>query len=355
MIRKISLSLLLFPLCWASCGNAMQDNQSPEEKLADAVLNNNLAGLKCALEQKPDVNTKIKCFAGYTTPLGLAVAKGHLDVASELCTAGADFLSFPMNNTTENDMKREFCDSDDDMTRAVDHYDTNGNFLLRFTLRGNGVLETLIKNTFAASPLPMAQLIVDNIKQKHGEKVLAKYLSSPENGMTQAHYAAALRNVGENADFNNDDILNFAPVHSAARSGHTANLAYFLDHGADINAPDKKGHTPLYWAFKAGYYETAKYLMQRNAQIDAKDCLYAVIRSLSPRCGELLLDTLEKKHGKAFVVELITQKKCWEGNFIEVMARRRAALKNNDYGFVSNEYMGKIRELESLLQKHASQ
>lgn len=353
MLHKISLLLALLPLCWASCGRAMQCNQSPEEMLADAALNNNLTDLKCALEQKPDVNTKIKCYTGYTTPLGLAVAKGHLAVAQELCAAGADFLSFPMNNTTEDDMKREFCDSDDDMTRVATRYDAHGKLsnTIHFTVRGNGVLETLIKNRFAASPLPaMAQLIVDNIKQKHGEKVLAKYLSSPENGMTQAHYATALLNVGMNEIINNDDILNFAPVHSAACNGRTANLAYFLEHGVDINAPDKKGNTPLFWAFKTGHYETAGYLMQQNARIDAEDCLYAVILSHSQRCGELLLDALEKKQGRPFVVKLIAQKDCWGRNFITLMAIRRAEL---DDSFASNELKKKARGLESLLRKYA--
>lgn len=77
-----------------------------------------------------------------------------------------------------------------------------------------------------------------------------------------------MRQMSENREW--WDEREFSPLHKAAYSGDTEDVALLLQEGADPNVRDSQGNTPLYWAsFKSGcsptYSEAVEALLAAGA------------------------------------------------------------------------------------------
>jgi ankyrin repeat protein len=65
-----------------------------------------------------------------------------------------------------------------------------------------------------------------------------------------------------------------APIHRAARAGHTSMVELLLDHGADPNLKDGKSATALHWAIIGGHDGVVKVLARRGADLGVRDVGY---------------------------------------------------------------------------------
>jgi ankyrin repeat protein len=70
---------------------------------------------------------------------------------------------------------------------------------------------------------------------------------------------------------NAGDEAGFAPIHTAARTGHVDILALLLEHGADVDTRTIYGQTPLRWAAVYGEIDVGQYLLDCGADINARN------------------------------------------------------------------------------------
>ncbi|MBI9018485.1 MAG: ankyrin repeat domain-containing protein [Phycisphaerae bacterium] len=61
-----------------------------------------------------------------------------------------------------------------------------------------------------------------------------------------------------------------APIHSAASSGKTDVVEFFLENGVEIEETCDGGFTPLHCAASSGKYKTVKFLLEKGADVNAK-------------------------------------------------------------------------------------
>ena len=73
---------------------------------------------------------------------------------------------------------------------------------------------------------------------------------------------------------NDQDVLDFTPLHLASGTGHIEMVEFLLNHGADIELENFIGDTPLLLAARYaryGKYETIKTLLEHGAKVNHKD------------------------------------------------------------------------------------
>ena len=66
-------------------------------------------------------------------------------------------------------------------------------------------------------------------------------------------------------------IVGLAPLHIAARAGHTEIALLLLEHGADVGARSDAGYTPLHAAAHGDNTEVARLLLDHGADVNAQD------------------------------------------------------------------------------------
>jgi ankyrin repeat protein len=199
------------------------NSQELNEKLCDAVIDNDLPKALAAIAAGADVNATGSL--GFT-PLTGAASDGHLELLEMLLTKGAH-ISAP---------------SREGMTAL--HW-------AAYSEREN-ILLTLIANGIAV-----------NAKDRDGRTALLYVISNQRLSRIL---------IDSGADVNTKDKYGQTPLHYAARRGSLEIAEGLIARGADVNSPDAYGATPYHAAGMLCQYEVMRMLIDKGADISAKDC-----------------------------------------------------------------------------------
>ncbi len=259
--------------------------------IIDAAKTDDLEKVQALLKNNPDL--AFSKDGNGATPLHLAAARGHKDVAELLLAHGADVSA--KNNVGDTPLE---------LAAAKDHAD-----VVELLLANNADVNA--KNNYGQTPLiwaainghrDMAELLLAhgadvNAKDNHGQTPLrfaaafgykdvaellldnkANVNASGVDGVTPLHVAAmnGHRDVAElllahGADVSAKNNVGNTPLELAAGKDHADVVELLLANNADVNAKDNQGQTPLEWAAANGYEDVAELLLAKNADVNAKD------------------------------------------------------------------------------------
>lgn len=94
-----------------------------------------------------------------------------------------------------------------------------------------------------------------------------------------------------------DPMYGNAPLHWAARNGHTMIIQWLLDHGADKDAVAKNGNTALHFAADAGNTTSAEVLLKAGLDPNAKSKFNYTPMHWAAAKGHLQTMQVLLKHG----------------------------------------------------------
>jgi ankyrin repeat protein len=196
------------------------------------------------LAKTESVNAKTK---DKSTPLSLAIANGHMDVA--------EYLYGDSTQRDRGDTLLHLCAAKGD---------------LEMVKQLAKKLQVDIKNKVGITPLQKATF--------HGHVGIAEFLfdqgadsNIKDNlGRTLLHAAAAeghlelVRFVEPKLEVNVRDNSGATSLHLAALGGHCEVITYLLGVGADLNAEDHQGNNCLHFGAKSGNKEVVRCFEQRQ-------------------------------------------------------------------------------------------
>ena len=200
------------------------------------------------------------------TPLHLAVSNGHLELAAELLSAGADpnsdLLGYTPLHMLAYIRKPAIGDSDPgpEITGSLSSVELakrlvakGANVNARMTRRVN--LTNTRLNELGATPYLVAAMTADADYMKALVELGADPLLTNDEGTTGLMTAAGLgtRSPGEDAG-TEDEVVEAMQV--------------ALDHGADINAIDDNGETAMHGAAYKNLPRAVKFLADKGAKIE---------------------------------------------------------------------------------------
>jgi ankyrin repeat protein len=207
------------------------------------------------LEDLPEIEVNSLDREGMT-PLGYAVAQGHIEVVKFLLSKGVDvnqsdpWYRTPLFYAIENgDLPMvELLHAKGAKVEAVQ---ANRSYMERTPLhvavnQGNiEVLKFVLKKTW-------------NVNRRD------------EYGWTPLHYAAKnveatkLLLATNRADINAKDNVGYTPLHRAAEGGNAEVVNFLIKKGTDVDSVDNIGHTPLVVAKTMGNKEVVDILSQHG-------------------------------------------------------------------------------------------
>lgn len=247
---RITLLSLVASACFAATGS--------NSRLLEAAKKADVAGVRAALSQHPDVNAAEPDGA---TALYWAAYRDNLAIADLLLAAGANVKAANRYNVTP-------------LSLAC----TNGNAalierLLKAGADPNAVSEegetalmtaSLTGNEAAIKTLLVAGAKV-NVKEPYKGQTALMWAASEGN----AKAAALLIEFGEQVKARSK--VGFTPLLFAVRNGHIEAARVLLEHGADADDVAPDGTTALNMAVVNAYYELAAVLLDRGANPNAPD------------------------------------------------------------------------------------
>ncbi|KAK1297425.1 hypothetical protein QJS10_CPB15g01343 [Acorus calamus] len=110
----------------------------------------------------------------------------------------------------------------------------------------------------------------------HVEASLSLSISTLPFSWIWRSYVCVVRLLSENANpevsgVNSTDEEGWAPIHSAASSGHTEVAEILLNKGANVNLANGGGRTALHYAASKGWLKMAEILISHGAKLNKKD------------------------------------------------------------------------------------
>jgi len=194
------------------------------------------------------------------TPLHMAAAQGHGEIAEFLISRGADLNAQNTYGYT-----------------AVHFAIMRGHMETAILLIQKGA-DVNIPTVWGSTPLHTkaraGDLAAVELLLKHGAHVHAKDV----NGETPLYKAADNGHqetisflLLNSADIDAGDANDRTPLFTAASRNDLKMIGFLLDQGAELDRTDQSGQTALHRAIIAGYVEATRALIQRGANVDATD------------------------------------------------------------------------------------
>jgi ankyrin repeat protein len=108
--------------------------------------------------------------------------------------------------------------------------------------------------------------LVESPKPLGNQELMLKFTLLHRNARTGNHLGI----TEGNKDVNEEDILDWTPLHYAAAWGHEVIVDMLLDWGAEKGVKDGSGRTPLHLAAERGSKSVTKLLVDQEAEKDTK-------------------------------------------------------------------------------------
>jgi ankyrin repeat protein len=280
-----------------------------------------------AIERPQDVHSQD--LYDKSTPLHLASAQGHVEVARVLFECGADLTTRDIQGWT-----------------PLHHASRRGNLKVARFLVEHGT-DVTAEDEDGSSPLHVAaqcgKVEVAQFLVEHGADVkshdrrgstplhhaslegkleVARFLVERgadatvqnKNGSTPLHHALFEGNLGvarflieQGADVTAQNKRGSTLLHQTSlQKGADASVqsergaivtSFLIDHGADVSAQDKDGSTPLHLASRSGNVEVARLLVMRGADVTAQDKDRSTPLHQASQLGKVEVAQLLVEHG----------------------------------------------------------
>jgi len=188
------------------------------------------------------------------TPLNLASAYGHWNIAEYLMEKGAQFSSADCNNFLH------------DAARLG-----NSEFFHFFIGKGADINSL---NLYGESMLHSAciggNIDIANFLISQGQDVNSKHeLGTPLHNATRYGYIEIVRMlIEQGANFYEDDFYGNTPLHKTSNENM---VQFFIDKGMDVNKKNNNGKTPLHFACVSSKLNIVNKLIKNNADVNVKD------------------------------------------------------------------------------------
>jgi ankyrin repeat protein len=230
----------------------------------------------------------------YKTPLGAALARGHMEVAVFLMEHGAELNArggegythlHKASSSRDVEAMRVLLDRGADPNSVTDKGKTSlliasekGDLVAARLLLEHGADLNLRDDEDHWSPLQQASQLghcdIAQLLFDHG----ANAEEQNEHGSALLHYASyygqlafARMLIERGASVDRRGRKKMTPLHFASAWEHAEVVQLLLDRGADVNAQDDDLFTPLHFAAKWGHSRIAEILVEHGADLDLQN------------------------------------------------------------------------------------
>jgi ankyrin repeat protein len=248
-----------------------------ESRLADAVMNGDMAAVTRLLAQKADINVPQ---ADGTTALMWAVRQGDANLAEKLIRAGADVKASSRYDITP--LYLACLNGDAPMVERLLKAGADAN-----ATGPEG--ETALMTVAHSGAVEAAKVLL-----AHGAKVDAREEWRGQTALMwavgESHPDMVKELIAHGADVNARSKLQewkrqvtkeprekwlpqgyLTPLLFATRQGCLECAKALVEKGADVNAQDPEGVSPLISAIINGHYDVAGYLIEKGADVNSPD------------------------------------------------------------------------------------
>ncbi|MGD2180784.1 ankyrin repeat domain-containing protein [Lusitaniella coriacea] len=262
---------------------------SPEEYLLDAAEQGDVSAVEEWLEKGAAVDTRdVRRQTRNYTPLMLAAAQGHPEVARVLLDAGADANvrdRVDSNQKQPNGMILDHCS-----------YDTLKE--MGFVLGLTPLMLAAMQGHVSVVELLIARQTDVNARDCLGKDALCLACS---NG----HLPVVRALVNAGVSINQQDSQGDTPLLLALSHQHIPLATFLVESGADVNAKNEEKRTPLMAAIhEEEYLEIIQTLVERGADVNAVSEDGDTVMTLA--------DLFEHHRIVKFLVKQGAEKQCWD-------------------------------------------
>lgn len=208
-----------------NCGHEQYSAAEMKQRVFRAAQNSDLETVNALLEHKPDL-VSVRDNDG-NTPLGIAAAEGHKEIAETLLSNAAE-----INSTNSKGFTPLHCAATLGRTELV-----------RLLLTKKAEVNPRDKG--GATPLHFAAFA--------------------------GHKGAAELLLANGAEVNVTDKENVTPLIKAVLQGHRELVELLLAKGANVNAKDNKGYTSMHGAILGGHVGIVELLLAHHLEINTQD------------------------------------------------------------------------------------
>ena len=272
------------------------NNQYPNERIKDLILNQNVNKIKVNKIQNTNNNTNNNIIINRENRKLISDIK---KIIKNQQTSDINTKQLLIKKELNN-FKRNISNLYDDKNNSLLHYYVKENniksveiilnvyldilnyseefynFLLLKNIEKKTIFDICIENNY----IPIIKLLFSKIENENSDKRTREYMNYFKNNIFHKcaecdEYYIILFFYEKIKKFdrfftlsqinnkNQKDQMN--PIHIAAKKGNKKVLELFLDLGGDINSKDNKGYTPLHYAVDSGNEKIAKKLILRGA------------------------------------------------------------------------------------------
>jgi ankyrin repeat protein len=198
------------------------------------------------------------------TPLLLACARGHYDVAKLLIADGAEVMA--RDSGGETPLHKAAAEGHLGVIKLLLEKGAEVNATTDWHTKW-----TPLHKASLGGCHQVTKLLLDSGAEINVED--SQQWTPLDRAAFKGHYEVVKVLLDRKAEIHNPkNEFRWSPLHDSASGGHLEVVKLLLDKDADmVNATDSLGRTPLYEAACGGHNAVAKVLLARNANVNAKD------------------------------------------------------------------------------------